>query len=133
MTWLVSFGSLVRWLVVSSVVFQHPAKAHCPFLLHRFTSHATINVIESYSTTRATPISRKYSCMKKTMSYLTVVSGLVMSVNLAHAEGEACNENMHGQHHGQMDGKVMRQEYFDAMLLLHHGKNMYMSGKSQSM
>jgi hypothetical protein len=40
---------------------------------------------------------------------------------------------MHGQHHGQMDGKVMRQEYFDAMLLLHHGKNIYMSGKSQSM
>ena len=26
MTWLVSVGSLVRWLVVSSVVFQHPAK-----------------------------------------------------------------------------------------------------------
>jgi len=71
--------------------------------------------------------------MKKTISYLAVVSGLVMSVNLAHSEGEACNENMHGQHHGQMDGKVMRQEYFDAMLLLHHGKNMYMSGKSQSM
>jgi hypothetical protein len=127
------FEPLSNAVMPSAVVFQHPAKAHCPFLLYCFTSHATINVIESYSTTRATPISRKYSCMKKTISYLAIVSGLVMSVNLAHAEGEACDENMHSQHHRQMDGKVTRQEYFDAMPLLHRGKNMDTSGKSQSM
>jgi len=45
--------------------------------------------------------------MKKTISYLAVVSSLVMSVNLAHAEGEACDENMPGQHHGQMDGMMI--------------------------
>jgi hypothetical protein len=47
--------------------------------------------------------------MKKTISYLAVVSSLVMSVNLAHAEGEACDENMHGQHHGQMDGMMFKK------------------------
>lgn len=38
--------------------------------------------------------------MKKTISYLAVVSSLVLAVNLAHAEGEACDENMHKQLHG---------------------------------
>lgn len=47
--------------------------------------------------------------MKKTISYLAVVSSLVMSVNLAHAEGEACDENMPGQHHGQMDGTMFNK------------------------
>jgi hypothetical protein len=47
--------------------------------------------------------------MKMTISYLAVVSSLVMSVNLAHAEGEACDKNMHGQHHGQMDGMMFKK------------------------
>lgn len=42
--------------------------------------------------------------MKKTISYLAVVSSLVISVNLAQAEGDACDENMHGQSHGTMQG-----------------------------
>lgn len=47
--------------------------------------------------------------MKKTISYLAVVSSLVMSVNLAHAEGEACDENMHGQSHGAKDGMMFKK------------------------
>jgi Ca2+-binding EF-hand superfamily protein len=47
--------------------------------------------------------------MKKIISYLAVVSSLVMSVNLAHAEGDAGDENMHGQHHGQMDGMMFKK------------------------
>jgi hypothetical protein len=35
--------------------------------------------------------------MKKTLSYITVVSSLVISVSLAHADGKDCDENMHGQ------------------------------------
>ncbi len=44
--------------------------------------------------------------MTKAISYLVAVSGLVLSVNLAHAEGEASVENPHSQHHGEMDKMV---------------------------
>lgn len=47
--------------------------------------------------------------MKKTISYLAVVSSLVMSVNLAHAGGETGDENMHDQHHGDMDGMMFKK------------------------
>ncbi len=39
--------------------------------------------------------------MKKTISSLAVVSSILMSAGLAHASGEACDENMHGQSHAQ--------------------------------
>lgn len=47
--------------------------------------------------------------MKKTISYLAIVSSLVMSVNLVHAEGEACDENMHAQSHGAMEGVTFKK------------------------
>ena len=37
--------------------------------------------------------------MKKTINYLAVVSSLVISVSLAHADSKDCDENMHGQSH----------------------------------
>ncbi len=47
--------------------------------------------------------------MKKTITYLIAASCFALSANLAHAEGEACDENMHGQHHGQMDGMMFKK------------------------
>ncbi len=42
--------------------------------------------------------------MKMTISYLAVASVLALSANLVHAEGEACDENMHGRQHVRMEG-----------------------------
>jgi hypothetical protein len=47
--------------------------------------------------------------MKKIISYLVVASSLLISVNLAKAEGEARDEYMQGQHHGQMDGMMFNK------------------------
>ncbi len=47
--------------------------------------------------------------MKKTIAYLAAASCFALSTNLAHAEAEACDENMHGQRHGQMDGMMFKK------------------------
>ena len=47
--------------------------------------------------------------MKKTFDYFAVISSLLISINLAHANGEKCDENMHGQHHGEMDGMMFQK------------------------
>ena len=47
--------------------------------------------------------------MKKAISYFAVVSGVVISVSLAQAEGEKCDSPMHTQHHGRMDENTFRK------------------------
>ena len=47
--------------------------------------------------------------MKKTISYIAVVSSILVSVNLAYAEGETSVENPHSQHHGDMDRMVFNK------------------------
>jgi Ca2+-binding EF-hand superfamily protein len=47
--------------------------------------------------------------MKKSIAYLAAVSGLVMSVSLAHAAGDAPDENMNNLHHEQMDEMMFKK------------------------
>jgi len=47
--------------------------------------------------------------MKKPIVYLAAVSCFALSANLAHAEAGACDENMHGQNHGQMDEMTFKK------------------------
>ena len=47
--------------------------------------------------------------MKKTLSYITVVSSLVMSASLAYADGKECDENMHGSAHSVKQGKMFNR------------------------
>jgi Ca2+-binding EF-hand superfamily protein len=47
--------------------------------------------------------------MKMYLNYFVVVSGIVLSVNLAHAEGEASVENPHSQLHGEMDRMIFNK------------------------
>ena len=47
--------------------------------------------------------------MNKTIAYLAVVFSLVTSISLARAEGKECDENMRGQHYGQMDGMMFNK------------------------
>jgi hypothetical protein len=46
--------------------------------------------------------------MKMTIAYLAAASCFVLSANLAHAEGEACDKNM-SQHHGEMDEMTFKK------------------------
>lgn len=83
--------------------------------------------------------------MKKAADCFVVVSGFILSAALAHAEVELFHEPMHGPSHGEKgdmmfknmdankDGKVTRQEYLDAMPILHRGNKMDSSGNSQTM
>jgi Ca2+-binding EF-hand superfamily protein len=47
--------------------------------------------------------------MNKTLSYLVIASCLALSANMAHSEGEACDINIPGQHHRQMDGMMFKK------------------------
>ena len=47
--------------------------------------------------------------MKKTIAFLAAASCFVLSANLARAEAEACDENMHAQHHGDMDQMMFKK------------------------
>ena len=47
--------------------------------------------------------------MKKTVCFSVAVFSLIASVNLVHAEGEACDKNMPSQPHGQMDPMTFKK------------------------
>jgi Ca2+-binding EF-hand superfamily protein len=47
--------------------------------------------------------------MKKAIGYFAVVSSIVLSINLVHAEGEACDKNMPSQHYGRMDEMMFKK------------------------
>lgn len=47
--------------------------------------------------------------MKKTIAYLAAASCFALSASFAHAEGDACDKNMRGQHHGDMDGMMFKK------------------------
>lgn len=47
--------------------------------------------------------------MKKTIAYLAVASCFALSTSFAHAEGDECDKNMHGQHHGDIDGMMFKK------------------------
>lgn len=42
--------------------------------------------------------------MKRTVSYLAAITSIVMSTSLTHAQGDHCDENMHGLTHTQSAG-----------------------------
>jgi len=47
--------------------------------------------------------------MKRALAYLAAASCFALSANLAHAEGEACDENMHGQNHVRLDEMTFKK------------------------
>jgi hypothetical protein len=47
--------------------------------------------------------------MKMTIVYLAAASCFALNTSLAHAEGEACDKNMPGKHHGEMDEMMFKK------------------------
>ena len=47
--------------------------------------------------------------MNKTFAYLAAAFCFTLSTNLARAAVEKCDENMHGQHHGEMEGMMFKK------------------------